>query len=608
LPPPVPHTPALVDLIDALDKRPTIAEYQAVARALDDHRGDLRPCRVALLASFTIDPLVPFLRVEAARLGFDADVYVGPFNAVHQELLDPQSGCGRRQPDIVFITQLLADVCPALSDDFLAQPPQAVDQLIDETIATCMNTIRAYRERSSATVVLSNFGMPAAPVLGIFEAMAEGSQTAAIRRLNTRLVESARTLPGLYVQDVDRLAAQVGQSRWYDMRMWCLARAPLSGHALPALAALHAAFIHAAFGPPRKCLVVDLDHTLWGGVLGEDGIHGIALGQSYPGNAFRRFQQAVLALSHRGILLAINSKNNPDEVLEVLRSHPDMVLKAHHFSAMQINWRDKADNMLAIADALAIGVDSLVFFDDSPAECALMRRLRPEILTIQAPKDVLDYPGALARSCAFEQLSITAEDVRRREIYRDEERRRQHRASAASMGAFLESLQMAAEIRPIDRFSLPRAVELTQKTNQFNLTTRRYAAAEIATAAEAGDGAAFSLRLVDRFGDHGIVGLAIVRVDRSVADIETFLLSCRVIGRSAETALLSFLVGWARSRRLEGVEGEFVPTRKNAPAADFYARHGFSPAGQTGRGTRWRLSTTDADVSWPACIRAVQPA
>jgi FkbH-like protein len=598
----------LVDLIDTLDRRPTVAEYQTAARVLDEHRGDLRPIRVALLASFTIGPLVPFLQVEAARLGFDADVYVGPFNAIHQELLDPQSGCARHRPDMVFITQMLGDVCPALNDDYLAQTPDGVDRLIDETVAACVNTIRAYRERSSATVILSNFGIPTAPVLGIFEAMADGSQTSAIRRLNTRLVESARSLPGLYVEDVDRLAAQVGQSRWYDMRMWCLARAPLSGHALPVLAASHAAFLNAAFGAPRKCLVVDLDNTLWGGVLGEQGIDGIALGQTYPGNAFRRFQQALLALSRRGMLLAINSKNHQDEALEALRVHPDMVLRPHHFSAIQINWQEKADNMLAIADALAIGVDSLVFFDDSPAECAAMRLLRPEILTIQAPKDVIDYPGALVRSGAFERLSITAEDGRRAGMYRDEVRRQQHRASAASVGEFLESLQMAAEIRPVDRFSLPRAVELTQKTNQFNLTTRRYAAAEIAAAAKAGDRAAFSLRLFDRFGDHGIVGLAIVRVDRNAADIETFLISCRIIGRSAETALLSFLVGWARTRSLERIEGEFVPTRKNAPAADFYARHGFSPAGETRSGTRWRLSTADADVSWPACIRAVQPA
>jgi FkbH-like protein len=438
--------------------------------------------------------------------------------------------------------------------------------------------------------------------------MAEDSQTLAIRRLNARLVESARALPGLYIEDVDRLAAQIGQNRWCDVRMWHLARAPLSGHALPALASSHAAFINASCGPRRKCLVVDLDDTLWGGVLGEQGMHGIALGHTYPGNAFRRFQQAVLGLSRRGVLLAINSKNNPDEVLEVLESHPDMVLRAHHFSAMQINWRDKADNMLEIAEALGIGLDSLVFFDDSPAECAAMRRLRPEILTIQAPRDVLNYPGALARSCAFERLSITGEDRRRGQMYRDEVQREQHRASATSVGAFLESLQMAAEIRPVDRFSLPRAVELTQKTNQFNLTTRRYGAAEMAQAADGGNRAAFSLRLVDRFGDHGIVGLAVVRIDENAAAIETFLLSCRVIGRSAETALLAFLVEWARSRRLERLEGEFIPTRKNAPAADFYARHGFAPAGQTSSGTRWRLNMADADVTWPPCIRATQPA
>lgn len=598
------HISTLTDRLEALDSRPTPAGYQALAREIGELRGGLRPLKVALLASFTIDPLVPFLRVEAARHGFDADVYVPPFNSVNQALLDPDSACVRHRPDMVFITQVLEDMCPALSDDFLALDPQTVDRLIEDTVNGCMTAVETFVERTHATVIVSNVSLPPSPMLGVFEDMADGSQTAAIRRMNARLVERARSMAGVYVQDLDRLAAQVGHGRWHDTRMWCLARAPLSAVALPVLASSHAAFMRAAFGPPRKCLVLDLDGTLWGGTLGEEGLSDIKLGHTYPGNAFRRFQQTVLSLHRRGILLAIVSKNNDEEVAEVFRSHPDMVLKTEHFSAMRVNWRDKVDNLLEVAAELNIGVDSLVFFDDSPAECARVRQRLPEVLTIQAPSDVLDYSDTLARSRAFERLTFTAEDRRRGAMYREQGERERGLPAASSVEAFLQGLEMAADIRPVDAFTLPRALELTQKTNQFNLTTRRYSAPELAEAMNRHDRAAFSLRLTDRFGDHGIVGLAVVRGDIDTAVIEALLLSCRIIGRGAETALLAFLAAWARERGLRSLEGEFIPTPKNAPAADCYAKHGFVQVGTTATGTKWRLSTIDADVPWPPTIRA----
>jgi FkbH-like protein len=386
--------------------------------------------------------------------------------------------------------------------------------------------------------------------------------------------------------------------------MWYLARAPLSAHALPALAASMALFLRAAFGPPRKCLVVDLDNTLWGGVLGEQGVEGIQVGFTYPGNVYRRFQQTLLSLRRRGVLLAIASKNNPEEVEEVFRTHPDMVLREQHFSAARVNWRDKPENVLEIAAELNIAPSSLVFFDDSPVECARMRDALPEVLTVQAPRDVLDYLGALRRSGAFERLTFTAEDQQRAEMYHQERERKQMQKGAATVEEFLTGLEMGAEIRQIDTFTLPRAVELTQKTNQFNLTTRRYTAPELARAIESPGGAGFCLRLWDRFGDHGIVGLAILQIDGDAARIDTFLLSCRVIGRSAETALLAFIVRWARARGVSTIEGTFVPTARNAPAADFYARHGFSASTAADGSTAWRLPAS-SDVAWPPAIRAV---
>jgi FkbH-like protein len=595
--------PKLAQVLAALDERPTVAAYMRAARearALAEH---LRPVRVALLSSYTVDPLVPFLAVEAARAGFDTAVYVGEFNAATQELLDPESGCARHRPDVVFLLQRLADACPALADDFLAADAVEHERETERLLSELVDTLTAFRARSSASVVVANFPLPSHPLLGIYEVMSTHSQTAAIRALNERLVAAARTIPGVHVLDFDRLCAALGYRHWQDDKMWHLGRAPLSATALPALARACASFVGAVAGTPRKCLVLDLDNTLWGGVLGEEGVAGIALGHSYPGSVFRHFQQVVLQLHRRGVILAINSKNNPADVDEVFRTHPDMVLRREHFACARVNWEDKPANMLAIAEELDIGVDSMAFFDDNPAERALMAETLPGVLTLHVPADPLAYASALLDSGAFDKLSFTDEDRRRGEMYQQQRLRRALDRTAHSLDAFYEGLEMVASIRPVDEFAFPRVLDLIGKTNQFNLTTRRYTASELAAMVSDPDHGVFCLRARDRFGDHGIVGVAIVHDRAGVARIDTLLLSCRIIGRTMETALLAHLVDWARARGLEELRGEFIPTAKNAPAADFFPRHGFAPVAVEDGLATWRLRTTDVPFRWPVYIQ-----
>jgi FkbH-like protein len=521
-------------------------------------------------------------------------------------LLDPGSGCLSHQPDVVFVAQLLCDVCPPLADDFLALGGARVEQYVTEIVSDAAATLRAFRQLSQATVVVHNFALPPYPPLGIYEVMEPGSQTSVIRQLNRRLADAVRTIPGVYVLDYDRLCADAGYRNWQSDKMWYLGRAPLSAQALPALARAQAAFIQASAGRQRKCLVLDLDNTLWGGTVGEDGVAGIKLGRTYPGNAFRHFQEAVLQLHRRGVLLAINSKNNRADVEEVFRSHPDMVLKEEHFASVRSNWSAKPENMVEIASELDIGLDALVFFDDNPAERALMRQALPEVLTLEVPPDPLKYAEVLLESGAFERLSFTREDRRRGEMYREQLARASLRQSAASLQDFLSSLKMEVSIRPVDQFAFPRVLDLIGKTNQFNLTTRRHSAARLAEVIADPSWDALYLRVADRFGDNGIVGAAVLQFQNGAAHIDTFLLSCRVIGRTLETALLSFLVGLARGRGATVLEGEFIPTAKNAPAAEFFARHGFERAGRTGTGSRWRLNLSDVSFQWPGYIRAAE--
>jgi FkbH-like protein len=597
----------LVELLSSVDRQPTVAQYGAASRALDALRSDLRPVRVALLATHTVDPLVPFLTIEAARRGFDAAVYVAPFDSVSQELLDPESGLERHEAQIVFILMQLEDVCRPLAEDFLGLDSGTVDCYIDEIVSTQAHAWRQFRNRSAATIVVGNCVGDRSPLLGIYEPMAAASRSSAVRRLNDRLVNAARAIPGVYVQDVDQLAASTGYEQWRDERMWKLARSPLSAIALRRLASSCATFVHAAFGSPKKCVVLDLDNTLWGGVVGEVGLGGITLGPTYPGSAFCDFQRLLLSLHRRGVVLAINSKNNESEIHDVFQSHPDMVLKAEHFSATRINWRDKVENMLDLSGELGLGLDSFVFFDDSAAECERMKEALPEVLTIQAPSDVLSFGSALMKNAPFDRLSWTDEDRRRTDMYREQTARRDLAEAVGGVEAFLERLEMSAEVKPVDALTLSRAAELTQKTNQFNVATGRYTTADMAASAASADRAVLSMRLLDRFGDNGVIGLGIARAEHGTAVIEEFLLSCRVIGRHAETALLSSLVAWAKARGLREMRGTFIPTAKNAPAADFFQKHGFSRTGELARGSIWTLDIVNDGVPWPTHIRPLSP-
>jgi FkbH-like protein len=592
---------AVLRLLARVDQHFTLGTYAEVAAELAEVSATLSATRVSLLASFTIAPLVPVLSVELARQGFAADVRVAEAHAFVQELFEPVAICAHGS-DVVILAPLLEDLCPPLANGYLALVPREVQRHRDEIVATLENAVTSFRTRSAATLIVHNFALPAFPLQGIHEVMAAGSQTEAIRHLNQQLVGLARAVPGMYVLDFDRLCAQTGYARARDERLWCIGRAPLSASLLPALARAQAACVRATLKGPRKCLVLDLDDTLWGGVLGELGPPGIQVGHAFPGVAYREFQQALLELSRQGVLLAINSKNNLPEVEAVFRSHPDMVLKLDDFAAVRVNWQSKPENMVEIAAELNIALDGLVFFDDSPVERELMRQALPDVLTIEVPRDPSAYARALLETRAFDRLGLTAEDRRRTSMYHEERARERLRLTAASFREFVAGLQLQAHIGPVDAMALPRVLDLVHKTNQYNVTTRRYSAGQLAEMMVDPRYGVFCLRLADRFGDHGIVGAAIVRLQLPTAVIDTFLLSCRVIGRTAETALLSYLARWAAVHGARELTGEFVPTGRNAPAEGLFRDHGFTSAGRDGASTSWTLSLEGVPIQCPSYI------
>ncbi len=536
-----------------------------------------QPLKLALLASFTVDFLKPYLTVEAARRGLELQVWIAPFGQIEQQALDAHSALFSNSPDIVLILPRLEDLAPDLAWSQLRFSSEAllVDrQLLADRLRAVITSIRS---RTAAKILCGNFPPPAWCSTGPADAALELSQAGLIQSLSADLAAICAAVPDAAVLDVAAAARAVGTDRWRDDRLAWLAKAPLSHDAMVSLAKATARRLRPWFAPPKKCLVLDMDHTIWGGVLGEAGLDGIQLGPDYPGNVFVDFQRRVLALRDQGILLAAASKNNAADAEQALATHPACLLKREHFSAFEVHWEDKAISLRRIAASLNIGVDSLVFFDDNPAEREWVRSQLPEVTVLEVPTSPMGY-GKLLEDCGcFDSLAMTAEDRRRAELYQQERQREALQQDSGSLDEFLRSLEMTVTLGEIDEANLPRVAQLLAKTNQFNLTTRRHSPAEIAQILAQG-GVGLTVRVQDRFGDSGLVGVAIARpLSPELWMIDTFLLSCRVIGRSVETAMLAALEQCARSRGAAEMHGEYLPTAKNQPAADFFQRHGYQP-------------------------------
>jgi FkbH-like protein len=428
-----------------------------------------------------------------------------------------------------------------------------------------------------------------------------GSQGAVVA-VNRRLTEVAAATRNVYVLDYDHLVARRGADDFEDRRKWLTVRLPVRADELPSLAREWVRFLHPLTGRICKCLAVDLDNTLWGGVIGEDGMDGIKLDSGPHGFAWQSLQRALLDLHARGVILAIASKNNPAEATEAIEKHPGMLLRMHHFAAVRINWNDKATSLREIAAELNIGIDSIAFLDDNPVERAWVRGQLPDVTVIELPDDPIRYADAVREAPVFERLSLTEEDRSRGRMYAEQRMRTELQSSTTSLEDFYRSLDMVVEIAPVTAATLSRTAQLTQKTNQFNLTTRRYTEQQIADFAADPACKVYTMKVVDRMGDNGLVGVAITRDAGDVAEVDSFLMSCRVIGRTVETALLSHIAEEARGRGRQTLRGWYAPTKKNAPCKEFYSSHGFRREVTEGDATQWELDLAHARLSCPPWI------
>lgn len=546
-----------------------------------------RTAKVAIAGSYTTTQLGAMLRLAAARLGIQIDLYESPYGQYQQDIIDRGSALYSFAPDIVVLAVHEGDVHVK---EFSEDPTEEVQR----EVARWTTLWSLVTNQSRARIVQHNFALPCDIPMGHLAARLPGSRYMMTQAVNTALGMAAGT--GASIVDCERLSALIGKQRWWDPRYWNLSKQAVALDALPLLARHTAAVIAADLGLSRKCLVLDLDNTLWGGVIAEDGLAGIQLGQGAAGEAFVAFQEYLLKLTRKGVILAVCSKNNHADAILPFEQHPEMRLKLQDIALFVANWNTKPDNIRTLADTLQIGLDALVFIDDNPVERDLVRKFLPQVDVLPLPQDPAYYVRALSQYLLLETASLTTEDSERTSQYQARAHIKALESTATSIEDFYRSLEMQAIVTPFDETQLPRIAQLIGKTNQFNLTTRRHGLPQMETFVRDENYVHLALRLRDRYADHGLVSVMIARHDGSTLDIDTWLMSCRVIGRTVEATMLEHLYRRAMQLGCTSIRGTYIPTPKNAMAAEAYAKQGFS-----------RLEATAGAEIWTYDLRTNSP-
>lgn len=529
--------------------------------------------RVLLLGQCTTTWVGTALTAVAWGEGRALDVVEGTYDNVLQELLGANPAI--RPAAVVLLPW---------NKRLLASGSRSAAERVQDELDFWREAWRAVETRLASRIVQVGYDTVSPGALGYGLGARGGGDVALVRAVNEGL--RAALPAGAAFVDLEAVAGEAGRRSFYDLRRYHWTKQPFSEQGVIRLAEHLSAALRAAIVGPRKVLVLDLDNTVWGGIVGEVGPLGITIGEGPDGEAFTAFQRHVKRLSERGIVLAVSSKNNDADAREPFRTNPEMVLSLDDFAQFEANWEPKAVSLRRIAKTLQLGLDSFVFFDDNPAEREHIRQALPDVAVVEVPEDPAEYVRALDQELWFEAVGLTDEDRIRSEQYRSEARRRDEESSYESVDAYLASLEMVADVRPIDDADMDRVVQLIGKTNQFNLTTRRHGAAQVRQMLAEAGAVGLTLRVADRFGDHGLVAVAIARMEPAerTACIDTWLMSCRVIGRTVEEFFFNQLVDAVRGSGARRLKGEFIPTAKNGLVSDLYDRLGFERIGTDGAG------------------------
>ena len=552
-----------------------LSYYISKAKSSNGSKFD-KKIRIALLSSFTINGLEETLRVLCFQNKIDCKTYVGNYNQYNQEILNKDSKLYKFKPNI---TVLIFDTRNFLGDLFFS--PYAISSkkrgdFVNNKTVEIQELVNTFSKNSESKLIISNLAIPTYSPYGIYEAKADFGLQTMVTKFNENLIQFSKNNQSIYLYNFNQFVTKYGEQNVFDYKQYFLGDVKISTNYIPSFANELMGYVKPTLGLNKKCIVLDLDNTLWGGIVGEDGYNGISLGDTPSGKAFVEFQKILLSLHQRGIILAINSKNNPVDAMEVIKNHPNMILREENFACIKINWNDKLSNMQEIANELNIGLESIVFFDDDPMNRELIRSTIPEVLTPELSKDPSQFPLVLLNLNDFDVLKITGEDSKRGEMYQQQRKRTELSQKTKNLDDFLNQLDIKVKIKTASEFTLPRISQLTLKTNQFNLTTKRYQEEEIRNFINSPDKVVACAQVTDKFGDNGITGVYIINKDSNEEwSIDTMLLSCRIMGRGVEEGMLDHIIQEARNVGVTRIKANYIPTKKNKPAENFLPNFGF---------------------------------
>ncbi|HQQ74012.1 MAG TPA: HAD-IIIC family phosphatase [Pseudomonadales bacterium] len=568
------------------DANTLLRKKKSLLRELSAQQGLLEK-RIAILGGSTTDEVVAMLELCLLSRGIKPVFYQSAYNQYFSEALQPETGLQQFQPELVYIhtSHVNINTWPCITSS-----EADAQLLLQHQLAHFTAAWDGIRQHLNCPVLQNNFDEPWHRPLGNLDGIDYRGKSRFIARLNEAFADAAQRRHDLYIHDIHYLSARIGIDHWFNPRQWHLYKHAMDMEATVHLAWNLSALIAGLFGLTKKCLVLDLDNTLWGGVIGDDGIEGISIGtHSAEAEAYSEFQQYFLSLKQRGILLAVCSKNDEANARSGF-AHPASILKPDDFSAFIANWENKPDNIRTIAEQLNIGLDSLVFFDDNPAERDFVRQQLPSVSVLDAGNDVASFINIIDKSGMFETLTLSDNDLKRARQYQENHDRQSHAATFNQYDDFLRSLAMQATIEPFHSKNLERITQLTNKTNQFNLTTRRCTITEITHMAESSDYITLSGQLTDKYGDNGLVSVIAGKIAGDTLKIDLWLMSCRVLKRGLEFAMFQALCEQASQRALVSITGYFRPTDKNRMVETLYKTLGFQLISSEQGQSVWQLT------------------
>lgn len=562
-----------------MTKELSLSEYITLDRnaaSQGKEKGFTKKIRIAILGSFTLSGFKEVLNVKCRQSRIKALFYTGDYNRYANDLLDRESRLYRFKPEITFLFVDTKSLFGELFFNPYGAPEREREKASRENYQKLNIFIDSFVKHGSGILVVNNLEIPVYSPVGILEPKQRFGYFDMVRDLNARISRFNRH-NSVFVFDYDSFASAAGKKGMVDNKLAYLADMKIAPDKIPDLCEEYMRYIGPLLGLSKKCIVLDMDNTLWGGIVGEDGLQGIDLGPERPGNAYMEFQKHLLALFERGIILAANSSNNEDDVLKVLREHPHMVLKEHHFASFKVNWNNKAKNLVEIAKDINIGLDSMIFLEDDKRIRAFIRAALPQVYCPDIPEDPSSYTEFLRSIKNLDSLQLTGEDKKRSIGYIAERKRKESKAVFKSVSGYLKHLSITVRIEPADKFSVPRIAQLTTRTNQFNFSAKRYRENEIERFSRDKRYGVYSVSIKDKYGDYGITGALIVLKSEKEWSVDTFLLSCRILGRNIEEAILSDIIRRVVKAKVRTLSVFYKKTEKNRPVINFLKDCGLLP-------------------------------